>query len=254
MNVDSNFSNRINELANRSFQSNTYTFTDFLGIAEQSDLLMMERSLDFVGFELFGGYSNADRRIARFGREDSLGFSEDYPISCLHITPLMKKFSDDLNHRDFLGAIMNLGIERDVIGDIKVCENEAYVFCLTRVAEYISDSLDRVKHTSMKVDIVTDVKDIDKIFVTSIPDSKQIVVSSLRLDAIISKVYNLSRNDSLKLFQGQKIYLNGRLNENNSMAVKSGDVVNARGYGKFKIDTDGRETRKGRISLNVLVW
>ena len=80
------------------------------------------------------------------------------------------------------------------------------------------------------------------------------MVSSLRADGMISKVYNLSRNESLELFQSQKVFINGKLSENNSQQVKNGDVINARGYGKFKIGSEPKETRKGKISISAYIW
>lgn len=252
--MDSNFKNRMVELANRSYQSNTFVFTNFLGLAEQSDLIEIDRYVSFAGVKLSGGYEGADRCMARFGNSDELGYEEEFPIACLHISPLVKKFADDLTHRDFLGAIMNLGIERDTIGDIKVNDKEAYVFCIESIAEYICDNLDKVRHTNVKIGIITDVSSRLKLIETEEPKVKQIVVSSLRADGIISKAYNLSRGESLELFQNQKVFINGRLVENNSMQLGGGDIVNARGYGKFRIDGLPRETKKGRISVSVAIW
>ena len=67
------------------------------------------------------------------------------------------------------------------------------------------------------------------------PVRQVIQVASPRVDAVISKVYNKSRSDCLELFRAGKVYVNGRLCENNSKPLEAGDVVNARGYGKFRI-------------------
>lgn len=245
--------NRFRDLADRSYNTGTYTFTDFLGLADISDLLSMEKELSYAGIKLYGGYEGAERKIARFGREDELMYDMPFPIVCLHIKPLMKKFADELTHRDFLGALMNLGIERSTVGDIKVLEKEAYIFCQDTIAEFIKDSLTRIRHTSVMCEM-TKVDDINVINVNEEPKERTIIVSSERIDGIISKVYNLSRNDSLELFRTQKVYINGRLCENNSAKAKLDDVINARGFGKFKIGTQPRETRKGRISLDIMVW
>lgn len=251
---ESNLKKRFAELADRSYVSGMFTFTDFLGIAEKSDLIMMENSISHVGYTLYGGYEDADRVVARFGKKDDLGYEVPFPIVCIHVKPLLKKFADDLTHRDFLGALMNLGIERWAIGDIKVNEKEAFIFCIDNIAEFIKDSLTRVKHTSMQCEIIEDANEIARAFAKEEPIVKQIIVSSLRVDAIISKVYNLSRSDSLNLFRAQKIYINGRLCENNSRIADSEDVINARGYGKFKISGKPKDTRKGRISIDISIW
>ena len=245
---------RYTELADRSFNTGTYTFTGFLGIADRSDLYSMERELSYAGVSLYGGYDGADRVVARFGRSEELGYEIEYPITCIHIVPLLKKFADELNHRDFLGAIMNLGIERDTIGDIKVNDREAYLLCLERIAPYIMENLTKIKHTNVKTSIISGFDKSKIVIFNEKPITKQITLSSLRVDGLISKVYNLSRNESLVLFQSQKVYVNGRLCENNSAKIISGDVINARGYGKFAVCADPKMTRKGKLAVNVNIW
>lgn len=86
-----------------------------------------------------------------------MGYTAEFPISMIKIAAAIDKFSDDLNHRDFLGALMNLGIEREMIGDILVTESgstgkhcSAYVFCVDTVANYIIDNITQIKHTNVK--------------------------------------------------------------------------------------------------------
>lgn len=244
---------RLLDLADRSYRTNTYTFTDFLSLAELSDYYMIKNQLDFASCKVFGGYDQCDRAIIRFGNPDALMYDIDFPIVCIHIRPLVKKFADQLSHRDFLGALMNLGIERHTLGDIRIRDNEAYLLCLLSIAPYITKNLTKIKHTSVSCKEV-DITSLPLDTFVDEPDTRHIVVSSLRADGIISKVHNLSRNDSLTLFKSQKVFINGRLCENNSVNVKAGDIINARGFGKFQISSDAKETKKGRISLCVLIW
>lgn len=81
-------------------------------------------------------------------------FPWKYPIKCLKAEPLAAKFSEDLTHRDFLGAVLNLGIERAVIGDILVQKHTAWIFCHEKIADYIIENLTRVRHTTMKLSMV----------------------------------------------------------------------------------------------------
>ena len=127
--------NRFLELAKRSYEQNMYTFTGFLGLTEQALFWEVEREVLSVGYTLEGGNSLCDRKVIRFGKLEDLGYEETFPIVCIKITPLIKKFSDDFSHRDFLGALMNLGIERSTIGDIFIQENEGYVYCLESISE-----------------------------------------------------------------------------------------------------------------------
>ena len=138
------------ELAKRSYEQNNYCFTGFLGLTEQSLFWETEREISFAGYTLEGGNPNCDRKIVRFGNTSEFGYEEEFPIVCIRITPLIKKFSDEFSHRDFLGAIMNLGIDRSTIGEIFLEENEGYVYCLENIAYYIVENLDKVKHTHIK--------------------------------------------------------------------------------------------------------
>lgn len=242
--------NRYKELANKSFAQNIFTFTGFLGLHEQDLFWQMERELCFAGFELYGGASQCDRKVLRFGNANDLGYDVEYPICCIHIEPLMHKFADKMNHRDFLGALMNLGIDRATLGDIRVGDKEAYLFCLESIADYICENLNQVKHTHVKCSLTTDMKDI----INEEPKCEMIQVASVRIDAVIAKVYNYSRNDCINLFRAKKIYVNGRLCENNSRMCKQGDVINVRGAGKFIFKTEIGQTKKGKCNVEVAVF
>lgn len=242
--------NRFHELADRVYSQGVFTFTGFLGLAEQDVFWREERSFRHVGYTLYGGREGADRVVARFGNAEEMGYEAPFPVVCVHITPRMPKFADELSHRDFLGALMNLGIDRGLIGDIKVGEKEAYLFCLDSIAEFICDNLEQVKHTHVKCAVTESWRELAE----EEPELVNIQVQSMRVDAVLSKVYNLSREKSLELFRAGRVYLNGRLCENNARSLSAGDVVNARGYGKFRLTEGCRETRKGKLAVDVSVY
>lgn len=242
--------NRFRDLADRSYAQGIYTFTGFLGLGELDIFYQMERELCYAGFALSGGCEDADRRMVRFGEEVRLGYEVPFPIVCIHIRPLIAKFADVLSHRDFLGALMNLGIERSTIGDIKVGEKEAYLFCVDSIAPFICENLEQVRHTHVKCTVTENVAE----FPREEPEPVHIQVQSLRVDAVLARVYNMSREKSIDLFRSGKVYVNGRLCENNSRLLKPSETVNARGYGKFRVEGEPGETRKGRLAVEVMVY
>lgn len=241
---------RFAELAKRSYQNNMYTFTGFLNVNEQALFYEMERELAFASPCLFGGTENSERKILRFGSMEALGYEEDFPICCVIVKPLMKKFADDLSHRDFLGSLMNLGIERSVLGDIFVKDKEAYIICEATMASYISDNLTRVKHTSMLCTVSETMPE------EILPELKpvELIVSSDRADAVIAKAYSLSRSQSVELFRAKRIFVNGRQYENNSGILKTGDIVSVRGFGKFLFEGIVQETKKGRFKISISMY
>lgn len=241
--------NRLKDLADRSYRQNLYCFTGFLGLGEQECLWGMEKELCGYCYQLWGGYERAERKVVRFGSREELGYEEDYPIACIHIAPLQARFAQDLSHRDFLGALMNLGIERSTLGDIRVGEKEAYLYCLSNMAEYICEHLSQVRHTSVRCDQVTESGDVPQ----EEPRELVVQVPSLRIDVCLAKVYNRSRGEILEAFQGGRVYVDGRLCENNARQLKGGETVNLRGYGRFVFTGEQRETRKGKLSVKVLI-
>lgn len=242
--------NRLKELAERSFNGNRYTYTNFLTEAEVSEFFKIKKDLDYAKPMLFGGNDYCERKLIRFGDPEAFGYEEPLPIAALKISPLMDKFSDDLTHRDFLGALMNLGIEREMLGDIFVDSNKAILYCVESMAEYITENLTRVKHTSVMV------KPYDEEF--SLPEGAmeeiRIQVSSERLDAIIARVYKLSRDASCRLFTEQKVFVNSRQVMAADFKAKVDDRVSVRGFGRFEIAGEAGVSKKGKINLCVRVY
>lgn len=238
---------RLAELAKRSYQNNMYTFTGFLNANEQAVFFDMEKELSYAGCTLWGGTENSERRILRFGSEENLGYVEPFPIACITIKPLMQKFADNLSHRDFLGSLMNLGIERSVLGDIYVKDKGAYILCDENMAAYIAENLSRVKHTSMLCTVSSEMPPE----IQPELQEMELIVSSDRADAVIAKAYQLSRSQSLELFRSKRIFVNGRQYENNSGILKPEDIVSVRGFGKFVYSGLVQETKKGRYKILI---
>lgn len=242
--------NRFRDLAERSYTQGIFTFTGFLGLSEQEIFWQRERELCHAGYALEGGCQGADRVVIRFGSEAELGYKVPFPIVCIHISPLQQKFADALSHRDFLGALMNLGIDRSTLGDIKVGDKEAYLFCLDSISNFICENLTQVRHTHVRCTVTQDFAAIPQ----EEPEMISIQVPSLRVDAVLSRVYNMSREKSLELFRTGRVYVNGRLCENNSRLLKTGETVNARGFGKFSLSGEPRETKKGKLAVEAAVY
>lgn len=241
---------RFRDLADRSYRQNVYCFSGFLGLSEQDLFWTMERELHYCRYALWGGYEGAERKMVRFGSPEELGYEEEYPIVCVHITPVLAKFADTLSHRDFLGALMNLGIERSTLGDIRVGEKEAYLYCLSGMADYICEHLDQVKHTRVKCSVVSEMADVPQ----EEPRELEVQLPSLRIDVCLAKVYHQSREEILECFRSGRVYVDGRLCENNSRQLKGGETVNLRGQGKFIFTGELRETRKGKISVKIKLY
>lgn len=158
-----------------------------------------------------------------------------------------KKFSDALSHRDYLGAILNLGIERPKLGDILVEEDRAYVFCKDNMAEFISEELTRVRHTSVLC------KQVPMGEFSYTPRTEMIrgTVASVRLDSVLALAFRSSRSSLSGWIEGGKVFVNGRAVLSNGYNLKEGDVVSARGLGKFRYLGMTAQTKKGRCYVDI---
>ena len=236
---------RLLDLANQSYQNNMFTFSGFLSLHEQQLVEEIRRENAFIKATLYGGNTDCERVMVRFGDKDELGYEEDFPIDCIKIEPLIEKFADALTHRDFLGAVMNLGIERNTIGDIFVQGKSAFLYCHNKMTEYLLDELDKIKHTHVKCRVINDVGELP----VSEPVPKEVLVASCRIDGVLAKVYNISRTGSLELFRSGRVFVNGKLMENNSYVLKAGDSVTARGFGKFIFKEEVYKTKKDKLRI-----
>lgn len=241
---------RLLELAEKSYRNNQYLFTNFLNLAEMNAFYEIEKEISYVPYTIFGGAENCERVMIRFGSEELFGYEEPFPICCIQAEPLMEKFADQFTHRDFLGAIMNLGIEREIVGDIAVKGKKAYIFCTEKIAPYIAENLVQVKHTSMRCTILTEIPDILKPTL----EKREVTAASERIDAVLGKLCNLSRSQSVQAFREKKVFVNGKQCENNSYLLKKGDIVTCRGFGKFIYEGIQCETKKGKFCVRVSVY
>ncbi len=234
----------------RSYERGRYAFSDFLGLTDIDDVLTELRTCGNIPYEFWGGADNAERVILRIGSEETLGYDDAYPISVIEIYPKNQKFADQLTHRDFLGALINLGIDRSTLGDIYIDENVGYLLCLSKMEQFIVENLTRVKHTSVSCKVIEELPELSSIE----PREVFIRSSSLRLDSVIAKTYNLSRNASQELFTVGKVFVDGRLCESASYTLKEGDIVSVRGYGRLKLSGVSAPNKKGKLGVDLLVF
>ena len=238
------------ELGKKAYNSGIYTFTDFLGLGEQSAFHEIERELHGIPYRLFGGAEGCERVMIRFGSEELCGYEMPYPISVILCRPVAEKFAEKLSHRDFLGAILNLGIDRAVLGDIIFTEEGTYIFAKENIAEFIAESLTRVRKTSVKCSI-TETLPEGKLY-----NTKTVKVQAVgeRIDALVAKVFSMSRDDSSTLFSRGLIFINGKLCESPSHKLKEGDIISARGHGRFIYRGVENLSKKGKLNIIIELY
>ena len=237
---------RIAELADATWQRDVPSCTDFLGLEEQTVFHSVLHDLPPVRYLLDGGYEDAERRVVCFlPSYSSESGREHLPVVRLAVTPRDLRFAEKLTHRDYLGSLMNLGIERSNIGDILVSESGAQLFCLERMADYLCEEFRRVRHTDVDCVRAGEEEEIARNYLP-VGDS----VASPRLDAVIALVFRLSRGKVTPYIEGGKVFCDGRQVLSAAHQLKEGEVVSVRGLGKFRFLGVEKETRKGRCFVN----
>ncbi len=232
---------KISDIKRLSEKYNTPRFSDFLDEGE-IETLKAER-LDFGGF-FFGGYDGAKRQVLGFFPDWYEMENTDFPITVVEI---IKKGDKDLSHRDYLGTVLGLGLERRKIGDIIVTEKGAYVFTISDV-EALVLGLEKVSACGVKTKTV-EFSDL----VIPEPEYKilEIVAASMRLDSILSGALKLSRKNTQDFIKSGKCMVNHRAVERNDYSLKEGDTLSLRGFGRYEVMSVDGETRSGRLHIKI---
>lgn len=244
---------RLIELSNVSYRKSMITFSDFLNLNELNILHTTSKNEFATKYLTFGGYAYSERQMAAFLPDAFSLYMErneietSFPICILKITSVHTKYAEELSHRDYLGALLNLGIERSKLGDILVQDNTAYVFVNRVLADYIVDSLVKVKHTIV-ISMIVETADF------SYTPKYEVVkgtLASVRLDSLLTLAYNSSRSRSTGLIESAKVYVNGKLITSNGYHVKNEDIISVRGFGRFQFCGIISETKKGRYYVEL---
>ena len=233
------------DLCRKSEKTGLWQYSGFLTPAEQDDLLSCAEAAGY-SFFLTGGYEGAERKILAAGDEAEMGPPEA-PLSVIAVAPKSDKFAEELTHRDYLGAILGLGIERGLIGDIIVRDKRAWFFCLSQAAEMITSSLAQVRRTAVSAEISA--PDVPELQPRYLP--LRLNVASERLDAVTAAFAGLSRTQAEKLFSAEKVFVNGRTVTDRSARLKEGDTLSVRGFGKAVYDGIEYETKKNRLWVRL---
>lgn len=241
------FVDRAIEWVERSAQHHVLKRTDFLDPRQSAILTSVAGREPGVQIRLDGGYEGAERRRALIAPEYRYMDDESAGIAVLAVQGGTGGYLE-LDHGDYMGAILGLGIKRDVIGDIHVHEDGCH--CL--VAEEIADFLNIHLRQVHRVSVLTEVLPLDQLKTSDVKlEEMQFTVASLRLDGVASDVYRISRTKIIDPIRAGKCRVNWKTEENPAKTLKEGDVVSLKGLGRFKVlEIDGL-TKKGRLRLKV---
>lgn len=239
--------NKILDLARNAYFKNIVAYSVFLNLYEQTIFEMTRNELPNVNYTMFGGYSEAERKVVCFYCDKTPEFDI---LEYINISPANKKFAQDLTHRDFLGALMNLGIERHMIGDICIVDSIAHLITFKSMSETIINELDMVKHTKvvLQKESADDLKTVNRV------EYKKINIPSERLDSIIGSIYNISRSKVNLYIDSGKVFINSKQCFLHSSKVKQGDIITVRGLGRARFLGISSLSKKGRLFAETEIF
>ena len=217
---------RLLDLSRQADRKGIVLFSDFLNLNEQNIFHSLQKEL-YTTAELSGGYEQAERQMVAF-IPDALCYEWSYPFVCIHAVPQYPKYAEKLTHRDVLGALMHLGLDRSKIGDIVVLENDIYIFCSETISSFIMDQFTQIRHTMIR--------------------------SSIIEDAIIARAYHLSRSEAAAYLTAEKVFINGRCITNCNQSCDNGDIVSVRQKGRFVFETDQSLSKKGKLRVRFMIY
>lgn len=243
------FAQRLNDLANRAYQTGIPVFTDFMTTKEYMIVSQNKRQFKEVTVFCWGGHEECSHMMCGFFPVDFFGEKQkSFPIQCICVRTKSDKYAQRLCHRDYLGAILNLGIERSLVGDIRIHEQTAFVFCKKDFAPFIVDNFTMVKHTPVFCEIVDDTDDIPEQQYEEIHRS----VASLRLDNVVAAMTSSARGKAAELITQGRVIADHEERTSVSFSCKKDMIFSIRGYGKYRLDVPADSfTKKGKQKIII---
>lgn len=234
--------NKLLDYAERAYTEQDFLkFTDFLDENQISTVISLYKNRYFENFVLNGGYQGAERKILCVYSENE---PENFPIRILKLNFNNTQY---LSHRNILGALMNLNIKRSLIGDICIFNNFAYLICNNIAADVVFNDLKNVGKSSIRIEEIS----TNEFSYTPETKEETYIITSNRLDCIVSALIKSSRNKASELINASLVFINGEVIKNDSKKISENSKISIRGYGKFTISDMSQRTGRDRIKLVV---
>lgn len=226
-----------------------HRLTDFLDPREQQivESLIGTANDDLqVGFHGGGKFTERKRAVIA-------PFYEEMNETVFQITLLEATFNEkfiSLAHPDVMGAFLSLGIDRNKLGDINVSEGTLQIIVASEIAQYVIANLTTIKNANIKLSEMSLLHLNEKELYWLETD---IVVSSLRLDVVLSGIYNMSRKDTANYLKKKQVKVNFKLVDDGTFELREGDLISVRRKGRSKLVKVNGETRKGKLRITTAV-
>ena len=236
---------RLVDLAEQTVKSRKFRESDFLDPYGMEIAETVAANYDGVSVLFDGGYPGAERQKAVFAHAD-FGGAPSFDIAVVR-AEWNAEFAR-LSHRDVLGALTGLGVERDKIGDILVTAGAVRVLTNRKMAEFLLAEWTMIgaAHVSVAEDSTESITPREE-------RTKEIsaTVASLRAHSVAAAGFGISRSRAASDIETEKLRLNWQPVKSASQAVKEGDVFSMRGRGRVEVVEVRGKTKKGRIGISL---
>ena len=238
---------RMNDLASKAAKSG-FAASKFLTPAESQSVVEHFSRRKDTALTIDGGFEGAERTRAIFISPDWGAYERSDLFAVLKAA---HRTQDKLGHRDILGALMALGIERDTIGDIIIDEAVTAFVCLPELCGYIIENFTKAGHTGLE---------LSAIGLDEIPDREEELtiktdtVASLRLDAVLSAAFGMSRTKAAELIAAGRASYNHQVCLRTDKEVVEDSLLSVRGLGRVKLLEIGGVSRKGRNFIKIGIY
>ena len=203
--------------------------------------ILEERLKNIIKVDSYGIFLDSDRRIIAFNKEEY----DEFPIRLVEIK-CNTKFSK-LAHKDYLGALMSLGINRNKIGEVILSDDKAFVAVSLDMVDFIIGNLDKVKNLSCTCTLIEDFHNLP----TANYEEKVVISTSNRLDSIVSAISNISRSKACEYIENQRVLVNYVTIKEKNYSIKENVKITVKGIGKFKIGEISGTTKSGRLKIKI---
>jgi RNA-binding protein YlmH len=231
----------------RANEGHTAKLTDFLDPRQVWIVTTLVNRTSDTAVRLDGGYEEAERKRALIAPDYRSLEDEDMGIRVLSVSSGDGKHLT-LDHGDYMGAILGLGIKRDKIGDIHVLEQGCHCLVTEDIGDFLRLHLNQVH----RVHVHTELLPAERLTPAKSELEEMVLsVASMRLDGIVSDVIRISRAKVLAPIKSGRCRVNWKVEEDPGKTLKEGDIVSLQGFGRFKVIEVEGVSKKGRIRMRI---
>ena len=241
------FVKKILEFKDQALNRQRIVLTKFLNPYYQSIVYSVIGKLDELIVLEDGGFINSEAKRMIIAPAYYQIEQVDFEIVLVKIT-YAKPF-DKLTHRDILGALMSLGVKRELFGDIYEYQDVFYVAMDLKIYDYVKNNLNLIKRSKVKLSVSDENIEIIHQYIC-----KTFIVSSFRLDKIVSSIYNLPRSKAVNYIRSGFVKVNHKEVEEISYLCNNSDIISLRGHGRVKIVDTKRMTKQDNYVIEVYFY